>query len=336
MFIFNSDEQLRTLCIKLASDPLLVQGAGGNISAKEGDLLWIKASGTWLSEAGEKDIFIPLSKSEVDTYIANRQFDALPKSLDGSDLRPSIETWLHALMPQKFVVHLHALDILALLIHESSEAELESLYADDETWGFVSYEKPGPALALAVANVMASRSNLQVLFLENHGIVIAADSIQEIHELLSSARDKAGQKIKQKSMKSAISQPLIGEYRPVADVEIHSLATSETLLQLVRRAWAISPDHVVFLGGEPAIVDSLSVLETLGSMGDNAPLIVFVKGVGVYSNKELDLAGQQQLRAYFEILIRQRSDEVFSTFNDSQIGELINWDAEKYRLAMRK
>ena len=137
-------------------------------------------------------------------------------------------------------------------------------------------------------------------------------------------------------MKSAISQPLIGEYRPVADVEIHSLATSETLLQLVRRAWAISPDHVVFLGGEPAIVDSLGVLETLGSMGDNAPLIVFVKGVGVYSNKELDLAGQQQLRAYFEILIRQRSDEVFSTFNDSQIGELINWDAEKYRLALRK
>lgn len=115
--------------------------------------------------------------------------------------------------------------------------------------------------------------------MENHGIVIAADSIQEIHELLSSARDKAGQKIKQKSMKSAISQASIGEYRPVADVDIHSLATSETLLKLVRRAWAISPDHVVFLGGEPAIVDSLSVLETLGSMGTMPRLLFLSKAL---------------------------------------------------------
>lgn len=336
MLVFNSDEQLRELCINLSSDSLLVQGAGGNISAKEGDLLWIKASGTWLSEAREKDIFIPLSKSEVDGYISNRQFDALPKSLNGSHLRPSIETWLHALMPQKFVVHLHALDILALLIHQNSKAELEALSLNEGTWGFVSYEKPGPALAMAVANVMGPNQSLQVLFLENHGIVLAADSISEIHELLNSVRDKAGQKIQQSTTSSSPEQNLFGLYRPVRDSEIHSLATSTALIKLVRSAWAISPDHVVFLGGEPAIVGALDDLRSLSSMGDEAPLIVFVDGVGVYSNKELDRAGEQQLRAYFEILIRQKSDQSFKIFSSSQIGELITWDAEKYRISMRK
>jgi len=38
----------------------LTQGAGGNISYKSGDILWIKASGFWLSEALTKQIFIPL------------------------------------------------------------------------------------------------------------------------------------------------------------------------------------------------------------------------------------------------------------------------------------
>ena len=40
-------------------NPLLVQGAGGNVSWKEEDTLWVKASGTWLSDASAEDIFLP-------------------------------------------------------------------------------------------------------------------------------------------------------------------------------------------------------------------------------------------------------------------------------------
>jgi rhamnose utilization protein RhaD (predicted bifunctional aldolase and dehydrogenase) len=39
-------------CSTIGRDPLLVQGAGGNVSWKEGNTLWIKASGTWLADAG--------------------------------------------------------------------------------------------------------------------------------------------------------------------------------------------------------------------------------------------------------------------------------------------
>ena len=38
----------------------LVQGAGGNTSVKQDDVLWIKASGCWLKDAGSRDILFQL------------------------------------------------------------------------------------------------------------------------------------------------------------------------------------------------------------------------------------------------------------------------------------
>ena len=57
-FTFSESSEFRKFC-ELSADsnrnPLLVQGAGGNTSIKEDGLLWVKASGTWLSEATEKN-----------------------------------------------------------------------------------------------------------------------------------------------------------------------------------------------------------------------------------------------------------------------------------------
>ena len=44
-------DSLIDLCTDLGSDINLVQGAGGNISLKQGNDFWIKASGTWLADA---------------------------------------------------------------------------------------------------------------------------------------------------------------------------------------------------------------------------------------------------------------------------------------------
>jgi rhamnose utilization protein RhaD (predicted bifunctional aldolase and dehydrogenase) len=47
MFLFQTKLacEVKTYCSQIGADPLLVQGAGGNASWKEGDTLWIKASG---------------------------------------------------------------------------------------------------------------------------------------------------------------------------------------------------------------------------------------------------------------------------------------------------
>ena len=47
---------------KIGNDLTLVQGAGGNTSFKNEEFLWVKASGTKLSHAKNKDIFVKLEQ----------------------------------------------------------------------------------------------------------------------------------------------------------------------------------------------------------------------------------------------------------------------------------
>ena len=49
-------QEIKELCALIGSDPLLVQGPGGNASLKERETIWIKASGSWLADAERKDI----------------------------------------------------------------------------------------------------------------------------------------------------------------------------------------------------------------------------------------------------------------------------------------
>src|SRR4051794_11050527 len=53
-------DDLRRMSARVGANILLVQGAGGNSSVKRDDVLWVKASGAWLSEAKEKNMFVPV------------------------------------------------------------------------------------------------------------------------------------------------------------------------------------------------------------------------------------------------------------------------------------
>ena len=54
----------RALSARLGQDPLQVQGAGGNTSYKDGNVMWIKASGTALAAAEEAEIFVAVHRDQ--------------------------------------------------------------------------------------------------------------------------------------------------------------------------------------------------------------------------------------------------------------------------------
>lgn len=178
-------KQVKTYCTKIGSDPLLVQGAGGNISWKDGEMLWIKASGTWLAHAEKQEIFIPVNLAHLRLKIAEENFSVAPKVLGDSSLKPSIETILHALMPHKIVVHLHAIEILAHLVRKTPLQDFKKLIGDAVKWVFVDYFKPGAELAQAVSMQLAKHHGADVVFLKNHGLVIGGDDIKGIEFSLS-------------------------------------------------------------------------------------------------------------------------------------------------------
>ena len=51
-------KKFKEVSFKLGSDKNLVQAAGGNTSMKINNSMFIKASGTWLQDSLEKDIFV--------------------------------------------------------------------------------------------------------------------------------------------------------------------------------------------------------------------------------------------------------------------------------------
>ena len=51
-------QDLEGLSVYLGSNLDWVQGAGGNTSVKDNGVLWVKASGFWLADAQNKNIFV--------------------------------------------------------------------------------------------------------------------------------------------------------------------------------------------------------------------------------------------------------------------------------------
>ena len=98
---------LRSLSASIGSNPHLTQAAGGNTSLKSGDTLWIKASGTWLKDAVTDDIMMPVAMAPLLRAVEQRDSAAEQpqtfaiEALNPRKLRPSIETSVHALMPQR-------------------------------------------------------------------------------------------------------------------------------------------------------------------------------------------------------------------------------------------
>ena len=112
-------DSLLALSEAIGRDPALVQAAGGNTSLKSGDVLWIKASGTWLMNARSQPIMVPVQLGPL-LQAVKRQDPAADQPHDftigeenRAGLRPSIETTVHAVRPQRVVVHVHCVSTIA-------------------------------------------------------------------------------------------------------------------------------------------------------------------------------------------------------------------------------
>ena len=334
------EEQIKAYCAKVGADPLLVQGAGGNVSWKDGDTLWVKASGTWLADAAKKDIFVPVDLPHLRGALGAGDFAVVPRVRGASTLRPSIETLLHALMPQRVVVHLHAIEALAYLVRENFRSDFESLLDASIAWAVVDYFKPGADLAAAIDGALIEKPTANVIFLKNHGVVIGGDDVAEVNHIvgaLTQALKTMPADIRPVPRRiSAPPAALFGRYAKVADPDVHQLALNPNLFNRLNTDWALYPDHVVFLGPRAHTYRSWKDFRSQETSLGDAPELVFIEGEGVYANKAFNKAKQVQLRCYLDVMARQRPHSAMNVLTNAHIAELLNWDAEQYRINLAK
>jgi rhamnose utilization protein RhaD (predicted bifunctional aldolase and dehydrogenase) len=336
--------ELRRISALVGADRFLVQAAGGNTSLKADGVMWIKASGTWLMEAERRDIFVPvaidplLAALKRDDPACEACVDFLRRDLNASGLRPSIETTVHAIMPQRVVVHVHCVETIAWAVRADAEARLAKKLKGFH-YAFIPYRRPGLPLSRAIAERL--KSDTDVLILGNHGLVVAAETVADAEALLS--RVVA-------ALKRPVRKPVAGDveklaavsrdtqFAPVSEGFMHSLATDEVSLGHVGRG-SLYPDHVVFLGASVGIIEDgespEDAVARIANQGRPPPRLILVPGAGALLPRSDNPSALAMTGCLADVAARLDADDPVTPITRDDELALVNWDAEKYRQALK-
>ena len=177
---------MKRLSAQVGRDLTLTQGAGGNTSIKQDGVLWVKASGKWLANAEQEEMFLPVDLRRVRNSISTEDPNAATP-LNGSPLRASIETSFHALLPQNVVIHVHSVNAIAWAVQRYGFDELEEPLKGLR-WRWVPYARPGLPLTHLIAERMTRE--VQVWILANHGLIVTGATVEEAEELLEEVEQR--------------------------------------------------------------------------------------------------------------------------------------------------
>jgi ribulose-5-phosphate 4-epimerase/fuculose-1-phosphate aldolase len=169
--------------MRIGRDPLLTQGSTGNTSLKLGGTLWIKASGKWLADAQQDDIFLPVDLVAVRQCIQRNMEPTEYESVSTARLPASIETAMHAVLPHAVVIHVHSVNTIAWAIREDAPARLEELLHGMQ-WQWIPYVPSGLMLAREIEKVLFHAPDTNVLVLANHGLVVCGKDCGDAEDRL--------------------------------------------------------------------------------------------------------------------------------------------------------
>jgi rhamnose utilization protein RhaD (predicted bifunctional aldolase and dehydrogenase) len=329
---------LRRMSARVGKNILLTQAAGGNSSIKLGDVLWGKASGAWLADAEDKDVFLGVSLSGARAALAegNERMPLAPGR--DSPLRASIETSLHALMPHPVVLHVHSVNTIAWSVRTDASDKLAARL-QGLAWHRLDYHHPGLPLARAVSESLA-RGAADVLILGNHGLVVGAPTCDAAEALVMEIERRLALVPRSAALadNTGLARVCAGtDYRPVHDALCHQLATDRHNLRLVT-AGSLYPDHVIFLG--PAL-PALAGGETLTAKAAHAasarwpaPVAVLVPGKGAVIRNDATTAAHAMLSCLVLVASRLPLRAQIKYLPERAEQALLNWDAERYRQQM--
>ena len=200
-------EDLIKISQKYGADSRYVIAGGGNTSYKNAEKLWVKASGHALATITE-DGFAVLDRALLNpmgekAYCADTQQreeqvkNDLASACLTRDRRPSVETSLHNCLGFAYVVHLHPTLVGGLMCSANAEEGCKELFPDAL---YIEYTDPGYTLFKKVYDrVMAYKAakghEPQVIFLQNHGIFVGADTTEEIEAIYADVLGKIESKV---------------------------------------------------------------------------------------------------------------------------------------------
>lgn len=136
-----------------------------------------------LKDANEKEIFVPLDLNQTLINLkSNKSKKEIFKVNQKTSLRASMETGTHALLKYKYVIHTHPVDIIAHSCKKDAEIFFKNKLKN-QNWLWVNYTEPGIPLTYKILGEIANKEHPNILILENHGLVVAGDNLENTFKL---------------------------------------------------------------------------------------------------------------------------------------------------------
>lgn len=353
-------------------DNRFVIAGGGNTSYKNKKKIWVKASGSSLATITEDDFVVldrsllnPMSEKQYSGNAVEREEQVkndLAAATISKGKRPSVETSMHNVINYAFVVHLHPTIVNGLMCAVNAGAALKNLFGEKVL--YVEYTDPGYVLFKKVDEKIKEyrlkfSEEPQVIWLQNHGIFVAADSIEEVKSIYDSIVG---------TLERAVRIPLpegdtevchyIGEVLPA----IRMLVSKDSLKTLkVRRnglieyfcdnpekqvnvAKPFTPDAIVYCKSnylffndetpEQVIENAEKLIPGFVNQFGYLPKVLLIKGMGLVSVGDNARQCDTILDVFedaMKIAFLSQSFGGAHPMTRAQIDFIDNWEVENYR-----
>ena len=342
---------------------------GGNTSYKDETTLFVKGSGTALRTIVPEQ-FVAMDRQKLkqmlsasypagdDAREAAALADMMAARLPGEEhKRPSVEAILHGIFPHKYVLHTHPALVNGLSCSQQGEAKCRELFGDKVVW--IPLTKPGYILSLACTAAFSEREQKtgafpQIVILQNHGIFVAADTVEEIDAMMAEVMGKLGAQAADKpdlsdapydaekacAIAPALRMLYAGDGNAVAVFCGNKLAQGFAASREAVKPLTgpFTPDHIVYCKGTPLFLaesdDIRAAFEAFVAEQGYAPKIAVAQGLGFFA------LGKNKKEADIAMLLFTDAMKV-ATYARAFGGELaltpaftqfiLNWEIESYR-----
>lgn len=344
-----------------------VQGGGGNTSCKLDDrLMAIKASGFCLNQITPNSAYAVLDYKSIRQFykdpnrpepedmekIGSEKTKEAVKTIEGLEsLRPSVEAGFHSML-DTFVLHSHSVYAnLVTCAEEGEQIAKEIMEGISMPFVYVPYINPGAQLTFAIQDKREEAAKQygmlpQVIFMENHGLIITAEEEKEclsLHDQINSVICD----FFQISFMDAWPNPSVKEEK--AGEKTWLVSWTPALKKWLRDcAWnstffaskPLYPDQLVFLGGQITIREKGSMTSFIeaGEKPETEAVIFKETSEILYSGSKNSAQTIEETLCALFFITETIKNEGYTVKTMSETGKdfIQNWESEKYRKNLGK
>jgi len=365
-------DDLITISQFYGRDSRFVIAGGGNTSYKNAEKIWVKASGSSLAAITE-DGFAVLDRAKLNLmydkgYSANaaEREEQVKNDLADATItkgkRPSVETSMHNVIDFAFVVHMHPTLVNGLMCANNAQADLQKLFGAKAL--YIEYTDPGYVLFKKVEDAIKAfraedGAEPAVIWLQNHGIFVAANSIEEVKVLYTKVLDTLEKAVKfpvpseERATCSCTEQILPGIRMTLSKEGLKTLKVRKNTLvkhfydteeAQDKIAKPFTPDAIVYCKSnyiflndeepEAVLAEAAKQIPAFNAKFGYQPKVILIKGIGLVAVGDnaaqcdiiLDVFEDAMKIAYYA-----ESFGGSHPMTQAQINFIDNWEVENYR-----